>query len=548
MKTSTFIRRLAAVATVVLAVALETVAAAGTAAAATAPPTISSFTPTSGPVGTLVTIKGTHFGSPAPGLQVLFNGTLAAPETVIANQITVRVPPLATTGPITVKTRYGTAQTRSSFRVTRGIASFPRGAWPGQSITIAGSGFPRFHDMTFKLDGASFGGVATDANGQFSLLRTLPPTITIGPSHILAAIDTITHTQQKIHIWIFGSWLQPRDDAAQSGNGTAESLITPANVAKVHQHYAVGSFDLQVVEDGGRVFAGTLGNSIGAYNPWLLNNSYFDWTAPTDGTVSQAPAVSNSVVYAVTNDRLYALNEYPAGPGGEIRWTAVLGDSANPFPPVVADGRVYVADRGLGELQVFDANGVTNCSGSPTVCTPLWFASYATVFGPPAIDAKSLGGSGDVYLSVTAGGINKIVVRTGAGAVVGSSSALVVDLDLRPVARRQPRICQRLVERIRGRDPLRAGCIHADGCLEQHRSGRHRGTDRRCGGRRSRLRPELGRHSCVHSRVQAAERPFAPPCGRRATTGPVGPRHPPWRMGSYTSPLGPRAIQQAWRR
>ena len=99
MKSSTFIRRLAGTVVVALAVALESVAGVGTAAAATAPPTISSFTPTSGPVGTLVTIKGTHFGSPAPGLQVLFNGTLAAPETVVPNKITVRVPALATTGP-----------------------------------------------------------------------------------------------------------------------------------------------------------------------------------------------------------------------------------------------------------------------------------------------------------------------------------------------------------------------------------------------------------------------------------------------------------------
>ena len=35
-----------------------------------------------------------------------------------------------------------------------------------------------------------------------------------------------------------------------------------------------------------------------------------------------------------------------------------------------------------GQLKVFDAAGVTNCAGSPKVCTPLW---SATAFGSPAV-------------------------------------------------------------------------------------------------------------------------------------------------------------------
>ncbi len=416
------LRRVAVAATVALSVALQALAAPQTSLAANAPPTISSFSPTSGPVGTLVTIHGTHFGNPAPGLQVLFNGTLASPETVIASKITVRVPPLATTGPITVRTRYGTAETRSSFHVTKGIASFPKGAWPGQQITVAGSGLPAFHDVTLTLDGSPFGGVATDANGQFSLLRTLPGDLTIGPEHILAATDSITLTKFKIRIWIFGSWLQPRNDAAQTSNGADEFLINAGNVKKAVYLYQSGPSTSPVVEDYGNLYLGGpngVRQIVGYSTPYTATG----WTEVLDGAVTQSPAVANQVVYAVTDDKLYAIPELQSTPQAPL-WSASLGDGANPFAPVVADGRVYVAGGGTGELEVFDANGVTNCSGSPKVCTPLWFNTFTTVFGSPAVDAKSDGGSGDVYLSVRNAGINKVVVRTGAGATAGSSVSL----------------------------------------------------------------------------------------------------------------------------
>ena len=51
----------------------------------------------------------------------------------------------------------------------------------------------------------------------------------------------------------------------------------------------------------------------------------------------------------------------------------------------VANGRVYSAGTLEGSMQVYDAAGVTGCSGSPKVCQPLW--SYVPVSGsaPPTI-------------------------------------------------------------------------------------------------------------------------------------------------------------------
>lgn len=78
-------------------------------------PTITSFTPTSGPVGTNVVITGTNFTG---ATRVAFGGTSASGFTVVsATQINVAVPRRARSGPITVVTAAGTATSPTSFTV-----------------------------------------------------------------------------------------------------------------------------------------------------------------------------------------------------------------------------------------------------------------------------------------------------------------------------------------------------------------------------------------------------------------------------------------------
>ena len=86
------------------------------AASETAPaPTITSFSPHSGPVGTKVTIKGTNLSG---ATKVTFHGTAAAIASDTATKIVVDVPAGATTGKITVKTANGTATSATKFTVT----------------------------------------------------------------------------------------------------------------------------------------------------------------------------------------------------------------------------------------------------------------------------------------------------------------------------------------------------------------------------------------------------------------------------------------------
>jgi len=125
------------------------------------------------------------------------------------------------------------------------------------------------------------------------------------------------------------------------------------------------------------------------------------FTIPTGGPTDQvsSPVVADGKVFAVDYDgQLVAAND---GTGTGCSGTPVVcqplwESPAGLFgtdpesPPDVANGVVYVttSDGGPGELEAFDENGVTNCSGVPTVCQPLWTASAVSLGGPNVVDGK----------------------------------------------------------------------------------------------------------------------------------------------------------------
>ncbi len=110
-------------------------------------PAISSFTPTSGPVGTTVTITGSGF---APAVTtVRFSNTTATQVTVqSATTLLAVVPSGASTGKVSVSTPGGTATSKFNFTVTVPvtpapvISSFSPASGPvGTTVTITGSNF-----------------------------------------------------------------------------------------------------------------------------------------------------------------------------------------------------------------------------------------------------------------------------------------------------------------------------------------------------------------------------------------------------------------------
>lgn len=100
------------------------------------PPTVSSFSPTSGPIGTSVVLSGSNFTGASA---VRFNGIAATFTVNSPNQITTTVPNAATDGPISVQNAAGTGVSAANFDVTPGGTPTPTRS-PTATATSSPSG------------------------------------------------------------------------------------------------------------------------------------------------------------------------------------------------------------------------------------------------------------------------------------------------------------------------------------------------------------------------------------------------------------------------
>jgi outer membrane protein assembly factor BamB len=129
------------------------------------------------------------------------------------------------------------------------------------------------------------------------------------------------------------------------------------------------------------------------------------FTAPTGASlVGSEPVVAGGVAYVVSgNGLLYAFSA-----GGTTSctgtptvcaplWTANVGGESSEESPAVVGGVVYVASSD-GTFYAFDAAGKTNCAGTPTVCTPLWTANLNLDLNTAPVVANGM-----VYLSTSTG-------------------------------------------------------------------------------------------------------------------------------------------------
>src|SRR5205814_457301 len=102
-------------------------------------PKVTSFTPPSGPVGTIVTINGVNLTG---ATEVRFNGVLAIFTPVSATSIRATVPAGAKTGRISVTTPNCTGESTAVFKVSPKLTAFtPSSALLGENIQITGMNF-----------------------------------------------------------------------------------------------------------------------------------------------------------------------------------------------------------------------------------------------------------------------------------------------------------------------------------------------------------------------------------------------------------------------
>jgi hypothetical protein len=166
-----------------------------------AAPTITSFTPTSGPAGCVVTITGANFDNPTV-TNVKFNTTDAANFTVVsATQIRAEVGAGTTTGKIHVTNADGTADSPTDFTVASPgscaptITSFtPTCGQAGTSVTITGT---NLFDASNSAGTVQFNGktaTSTVATSTTQISAVVPSAATTGKITVATGVATATST------------------------------------------------------------------------------------------------------------------------------------------------------------------------------------------------------------------------------------------------------------------------------------------------------------------------------------------------------------------
>jgi YD repeat-containing protein len=156
---------------------------------------IITFTPSSGPVGTTVTISGTGFTSTLGQNTVTFNGLAAVLTAASFTQLIAQVPSGATTGPISVTTPTGSATSGTPFTIATSSALTITGFSPnvgtlGTSVTIYGTGFSN----TLGQNTVMFNGVAAvlTAASFTELIAQVPSGATTGPIGVTTPTGSAT--------------------------------------------------------------------------------------------------------------------------------------------------------------------------------------------------------------------------------------------------------------------------------------------------------------------------------------------------------------------
>lgn len=162
---------------------------------------ITSFAPTSGAVGTAVTIYGSGFDPTPANNTVKFNGTVATVTASASGSISTTVPSGATTGPISVTVGASTATSTQSFTVTvlgaPTITSFsPTSGAAATSVAVTGTAFDTAAGATtVKLNGvAATATVASDTSLSFAV----PASAASGKITATTAIGTGTSANDFI--------------------------------------------------------------------------------------------------------------------------------------------------------------------------------------------------------------------------------------------------------------------------------------------------------------------------------------------------------------
>ncbi len=314
------------------------------------PLSITSFTPTSGPVGTTVIITGTNFSTTPANNTVRFNGTTAVVTASTATSITTTVPTGATTGTISVTVAGNTATSTSNFTVTTPsptITSFTPTSGPvGTTVTITGTNFSATPANNIVYFGATRGTVTAATSTQIEV--TVPVGATFQPISVLVN-GLVTYTRQPFIVnfgcsqIIDASAFAPKVDVTTGLEPYAIALGDFDQDGKIDM--ATANFSDNTISifrntssgPGNVSYASKIDFSTGAGSPYALSIGDFD------GDGKQDVAVANE-----TTNTVSVFRNTSTGPGN-INFAGKIDFATGLFPHGITstdfnlDGKVDLA-------------------------------------------------------------------------------------------------------------------------------------------------------------------------------------------------------------
>jgi len=354
-------------------------------------PAITGFTPSSGPVGTSVSISGTNFSG---ATAVTFNGVSASFTVSSATAIQATVPAGATSGPVAVTTPAGTATSSSAFTVVPppAIASFAPASGPvGTSVSISGSSFTGATSVTFNGASASFS-VTSDT----AIQATVPAGATTGPIGVTTSAGTATSSSAFTVVPppAIASFA-PASGPVGTGVSISGSSFTGATAVTFNGTRATFSVTSDTAIQA-TVPAGATTGPIGVTTPAGTG------TSSSAFTVVLPPAIAS-----------FAPASGPVGTSVSISGSSFTGATAVTFNgmratfSVTSDTAIQAtvpAGATTGPIGVTTSSGTATSSSAFTVVPPPAIASFAPASGPVGTSVSISGSSFTGATAVTFNG------------------------------------------------------------------------------------------------------------------------------------------------
>ena len=285
-------------------------------------PTVTGFTPTSGPAGTIVTINGTNFDDRDPADNDVWLGQNLAKLLVVdatATTLEVEIPPFASSASFYIQTAGGAANSVPDiFTVLPQASSFtPLGGSAGQLVTIDGA---NLHDIANVYFTGSFTPAEIESQDTFMIEVRVPSDALSGP------------------IWLF--------DADGNSFPTPDSFtVVQLEIIGAELNQGLAGYPL-------------LGKKDTILNVFLASSSN-QFPAYLDGVSLEVRDEDGTVVYSAVGPYLYntqiaVANQINSTQNGTASFR-IPGQFLEP-PPLLSAGIDYTFDL---SAWIFQAGGVT---------------------------------------------------------------------------------------------------------------------------------------------------------------------------------------------